>query len=109
MNIAAKFPKSERHCQDNATQLIDGVDRKMKSKEAFDNFDLVHSHFDEYIKSEEEVDFDKKVKSQYGEDYNRIIGNFAASMKQKNISTWDIDRVNLENDENGNPICYEKT
>jgi hypothetical protein len=30
-------------------------------------------------------------------------------MKQKNISTWDIDRVNLENDENGNPICYEKT
>ncbi|KAL5665422.1 hypothetical protein ACJX0J_025530, partial [Zea mays] len=107
MNIAAKFPKSERHCQDNATQLIDGVDRKMKSKEAFDNFDLVHSHFDEYIKSEEEVDFDKKVKSQYGEDYNRIIGNFAASMKQKNISTWDSDLMNLVKDKYGNPVCDE--
>ena len=90
MNLAAKFPPRN-------------------SNEAFDTFDFVDSHFDGYVDSEEEVDYDTEVKGHYGEDedYNRLIGNFAASMKEKNISTWNSDLMNLVKDKSGNPVCTE--
>ena len=90
MNLAAKFPPRN-------------------SNEAFDTFDFVDSHFDGYVDSEEEVDYDTEVKGHYfeDEDYNRLIGNFAASMKEKNISTWNSDLMNLVKDKSGNPVCTE--
>ncbi|CAD6262160.1 unnamed protein product [Miscanthus lutarioriparius] len=110
MNLAAKFSPRKRHYKANATPLVDGDDKNVNSNEALDMFDFVDSHFDGYVDSEEEVDYDTEVKGHYGEDedYNRLIGNFAASMKQKNISTWDSDLMNLVKDKSGNPVCTEK-
>lgn len=110
MTLASRFPQRKRHCKANAAPLVDGNNEKLNSNEAFDTFDFIDSHFDGYVDSEEEVDYDTELKGHYGEDedYNRLIGNFAASMKQKNISTWDSDLMNLVKDKSGNPVCTEK-
>ena len=102
MNLAAKFPPKKR-------KKLDGDDKNMNSNEALDTSVFIDSHLDRND-SEEEIDYNTEVKGHYGEDedYNRLIGNFAASMKQKNISTWDSDLMNLVKDKSGNPVCTEK-
>jgi hypothetical protein len=113
MNLAAKFPPRKRcykaeDCS-NTAPLVDGVDENSNSNEAYDTFDSVDSDFDEYIDSEEEDDHDTEATGHYGEEYNRLIENFIANLKEKGISTWDSDLMNLVKGKSGNPICTERT
>ncbi|CAN6272745.1 unnamed protein product [Urochloa humidicola] len=113
MNLAAKFPPRKRchkaeDCSNTAFS-VDGTDENLNPHEAFDTFDTVDSDFDEYYESEEEDGHDTEAKGHYGEEYNRLIENFIANVKEKGISTWDRDLINLVKDKSGNPICTEKT
>lgn len=113
MNLAAKFPPRKRcHKSEdysNNTPLVDGVDENLNPNEASDTFYSVDSDFYECIDSEEEDGHDPEIKGHYGEEYNRLIGNFISNLKEKNISTWHNDLVNLVKDKSGTPICSERT
>nr|CAB3446631.1 unnamed protein product [Digitaria exilis] len=113
MNLAAKFPPRKRchkseDCSNN-TPSVDGVDENLNPFEASDTFYSVDSDFYECIDSEEEDGHDTEIKGHYGEEYNRLIGDFISNLKEKNISTWDSDLVNLVKDKSGTPICTERT
>ncbi|CAL4969289.1 unnamed protein product [Urochloa decumbens] len=113
MNLAAKFPPRKRchkaeDCSNTAFS-VDGTNENLNPNEAFDAFDSVDSDFDEYYESEEEDGHDAEAKGHYGEEYNRLIENFIANLKEKGISTWDSDLINLVKDKSGNPICTERT
>ncbi|CAN6238182.1 unnamed protein product [Urochloa humidicola] len=113
MNLSAKFPprKGCHKAEDcsNKAPLVDGVDENLNPNEASYTFDSVESDFDEYYESEEEDGHDTEAKGHYGEEYNRLIENFIANLKEKGISTWDNDLINLVKDKSGNPICTERT
>lgn len=113
MNLVAKFPQRKRchKAEDskNAAPLVDDVDKNLSSNEASDVFNSVDSDFDDYLDSEEEVGNDTEVKGHYGQEYNRLIENFIDTIKDKNITTWDSDLMNLVKDKSGNPICTERT
>ncbi|CAN6251609.1 unnamed protein product [Urochloa humidicola] len=113
MNLAAKFPPRKRchkaeDCSNTAFS-VDGTDENLNPNEAFDTFDSVDLDSDEYYESEEEDGHDTEAKWHYGEEYNRLIENFIANVKEKSISTWDSELINLVKDKSGNPICTERT
>uniref|UniRef100_A0A0A9CM86 DML3 n=1 Tax=Arundo donax TaxID=35708 RepID=A0A0A9CM86_ARUDO len=113
MNLAAKFPPSKRCCKSEGcsilSPLVDGVDENLNSNEASGIVDSVSSVFNEHVDSEEEVGCDKEIKGHYGQEYKTVMENFIASMKQKDISTWDNELMNMVKDKSGNPICAERT
>ncbi|KAF8689494.1 hypothetical protein HU200_041818 [Digitaria exilis] len=113
MNLAAKFPPRKRchkseDCS-NTTPSVDGVDENLNPFETSDTFHSLDSDSYECIDSEEEDGHDTEIKGHYGEEYNRLIGDFISNLKEKNISTWDSDLVNLVKDKSGTPICTERT
>ncbi|RLM79370.1 transcriptional activator DEMETER-like [Panicum miliaceum] len=113
MNLAAKFP-SRKRCHkaedcSNTAPSVDDVDENFNQNEASDTFDSVGSDFYEYIDSEEEDGHGTEIKGHYGEEYSRLIESFIANLKEKGISTWDSDLMNLVKDKSGNPICTERT
>ncbi|WVZ75344.1 hypothetical protein U9M48_023405 [Paspalum notatum var. saurae] len=113
MNLVAKFPPKKRHhkAEDsaNAAPLVDDFDKNLRSNEASGAFDSVYSNFDDYVDPEEEVSYDTEVKGHHGQEYNRLIENFIATIKEKNITTWDNDLMNLVKDKSGKPVCTERT
>ena len=113
MNLVAKFPQRKRchKAKDskNAAPLVDDVDKNLSSNEASDVFNSVDSDFDDYLDSEEEVGNDTEVKGHYGQEYNRLIENFIDTIKDKNITTWDSDLMNLVEGKSGQPVCTERT
>lgn len=113
MNLAAKFPPRKRRHKAkhsaNAAQLVDDISNNLSSNEAPETFHSVDSDFDNYVNDEKEDSQGTEVKGHYGQEYNRLIENFIACIKEKNVSTWDSDLMNLVKDKSGNPVCTERT
>ncbi|KAL6634417.1 hypothetical protein ACP70R_027088 [Stipagrostis hirtigluma subsp. patula] len=113
MELAAKFPPSKRchkaeECS-NVPPLVDSGDKNLNLDEASGIVDSFGSEFNKNAYSEKEAGYDKEVKRQYGQEYKTIIENFLSNMKQKDISTWNDELMNLVKDKSGHPVVTEIT
>lgn len=114
MNLAAKFPPTKT-CSNGEECTIAHPLRNIGKEnldfyEASDITDSVNSVFTKPVDSDKDIGYNEEVKGHYGQDYKTIIENFIASMKQKDISTWDNEHLmNLVKDKFGNPVCTDIT
>ncbi|KAL6878486.1 hypothetical protein ACP4OV_012656 [Aristida adscensionis] len=113
MELVAKFPPRKRCCKaeecSNESSLVDDFKKKLNLNEAAGIVDYVGSDSNKNVDSVKESCHVKEVKGQYGPAYNTVIENFIANMKQKDISTWNSDLINLAKDESGEPVVTEIT
>ncbi|KAL6899074.1 hypothetical protein ACP4OV_005732 [Aristida adscensionis] len=113
MEMAAKFPPRNRCCKaeecSNEPSLVDDLNKNLNFSEAAGNVDYVGSDSNKNVDSKKESCHVKEVKGHYGPEYNTVIENFIANMKEKDISTWNSDLINLAKHESGKEVVTEIT
>uniref|UniRef100_A0A0D9VG55 Demeter RRM-fold domain-containing protein n=1 Tax=Leersia perrieri TaxID=77586 RepID=A0A0D9VG55_9ORYZ len=117
MNLAAKFPPTERHINAEVCsilpQLIEDMRRKLNLNEQSNGADYGNSGFTKPVDFEKEIGCNEVVKGSYGQEYKTIVENFISIMKKhkhKDISAWDDARLeNMVKNKSGKPVCSAMT